>query len=89
MSSLCSSLGLQKHGANYLSTTLAGWSLLISDRVQLLDLAPINLLTTLQLEHPNTYGLPEEKLPLDIQSDIHYITEDGESFPAQESFDIM
>ncbi|CAI7611334.1 unnamed protein product [Penicillium pancosmium] len=52
--------------------------LLISDLVQLLDLAPIDLLTTLQPEYLNACGLPEEIVAIGIKSEIHYITEDGE-----------
>jgi hypothetical protein len=52
--------------------------LLISDLVQLLDLAPIDLLTTLQPEYLNACGLPEEIVALGVKSEIHYITEDGE-----------
>lgn len=52
--------------------------LLISDLVQLLDLAPIDLLTTLQPEYLSACGLPEEVIALGIESEIHYITEDGD-----------
>ncbi|KAJ5368548.1 class I glutamine amidotransferase-like protein [Penicillium cataractarum] len=52
--------------------------LLISDLVQLLDLAPIDLFTTLQPEYLDACGLPEEIVALGIKSEIHYITEDGD-----------
>lgn len=52
--------------------------LLISELVQLLDLAPIDLLTTLQPEYLDACGLPEWIVALAIESKIHYITEDGE-----------
>jgi hypothetical protein len=52
--------------------------LLISDLVQLLDLAPIDLLTSLQPEYLNACELPEGIVALGIKSDIHYMIEDGE-----------
>lgn len=52
--------------------------LLISELVQLLDLAPIDLLATLHPEYLNACGLPEEIVALGIKSEIYYITEDGE-----------
>ncbi|KAL5340290.1 hypothetical protein BJX70DRAFT_396800 [Aspergillus crustosus] len=59
--------------------------LLVSDLVQLLDLAPIDVLTTLQPEYLVTCGLSDEIVAQAVSIDIHYITEDGTTSVAMTS----
>ena len=52
--------------------------LLVSELIQLLDLAALDLLTSMQPEFLRACELPDEMVAHGVESQVYYISEDGE-----------
>lgn len=63
--------------ANAVQKPLQIGVLLLSDLVQLLDAAPIDLLTSIRPTYLQICGISEEMVARGAESDVHYISEDG------------